>query len=214
MGVAERKQREKEKRRNEIVDAAEELFFSQGLQQTTMEQVAERTELSKGTLYLYFRSKDELYLAINVRAKRLMREQMEQALAAAQGQSGLERILRLGEAFIAFSQTYPDYAQVIQDCQIPEGELLESNPYAREAHEHGERSLELLIRELAEGQRDGSVRAGLEPAKTALLLWAQLSGLLQIIAAKGAYLAGRFQATEASLQDYAFVLIGLLLRPD
>lgn len=212
MGVAERKLREKEHRRQAIVDAAEELFFRQGLQQTTMDQVAAATELSKGTLYLYFRSKDDLYLAINVRAKRVMRTLLEAALAKQPQASGLEQILALGEAFIAFSRDYADYAQVVQDCQIPEGELLEVNAYAREAHEHGERSLELLVAALAAGQRDGSVSAQLEPFPTALLLWAQLSGLLQLQAAKGAYFAARGIQPEA-LQQAAFGLIRRLLSP-
>ena len=60
MGIAERKEREKEHRRNTILDAAEEVFFSKGINLATMDEVAERAELSKGTLYLYFKNKEEL----------------------------------------------------------------------------------------------------------------------------------------------------------
>ncbi len=64
MGIEERKQREKEERYNVIVDAAETVIFSKGIEQATMEEIAREAELSKGTLYLYFRSKNELYTAI------------------------------------------------------------------------------------------------------------------------------------------------------
>ena len=56
MGIAERKEREKLQRRNDIIDAAERLFFQHGFETPTMDDVAREAELSKGTLYLYFKS--------------------------------------------------------------------------------------------------------------------------------------------------------------
>ena len=67
MGIAERREREKDQRRNTILDAAEKVFFSQGINLATMDGVAEEAELSKGTLYLYFKSKEELFLGIACR---------------------------------------------------------------------------------------------------------------------------------------------------
>ncbi|MDL1893205.1 helix-turn-helix transcriptional regulator, partial [Sphingobacteriales bacterium CHB3] len=52
MGIIERKEREKEQRREEIVTAAEKIFFEKGLAIATMDEIAEAAELSKGTLYL------------------------------------------------------------------------------------------------------------------------------------------------------------------
>jgi TetR/AcrR family transcriptional regulator len=50
MGITERKEREKEQRRNAIIDAAEKIFFTKGMDNSTMDDVAEEAELSKGTL--------------------------------------------------------------------------------------------------------------------------------------------------------------------
>lgn len=69
MGVAARKQREKEERRAAILDAAEAVFASKGVAETTMDDIAQQAELGKGTLYLYFTSKNELYLAIANRVR-------------------------------------------------------------------------------------------------------------------------------------------------
>ena len=60
MGTHERKEREKEHRREEILAAAQAVFFEKGLQNSTMDEIAERAELSKGTLYLYYKSKEDL----------------------------------------------------------------------------------------------------------------------------------------------------------
>ena len=56
MVTARRKEREKEQRRNEIVDAAEKLFFEKGYEGVSMDDVARDAELAKGTLYLYFKN--------------------------------------------------------------------------------------------------------------------------------------------------------------
>jgi len=72
MGIIERKEREKERRRNAIIDAAEEVFFSKGVEDATMDEVAERAELSKGTLYLYFKNKNDLFHGIIARALEIL----------------------------------------------------------------------------------------------------------------------------------------------
>lgn len=53
-----------EERRDEILDAAEQVFASKGLDRARMEDIADETGLSKGALYLYFKSKDDLIIAI------------------------------------------------------------------------------------------------------------------------------------------------------
>ncbi len=64
MGVTERRKREREARRGEILDAAREVLLAQGLRGTTTKEIAERCELSEATLFFYFRSKDEILLSL------------------------------------------------------------------------------------------------------------------------------------------------------
>lgn len=67
MGIFERKEREKEKRRQQIMDAAKKVFSVNGFTKATMEDIATEAELSPGTIYLYFKNKDELYASLSVR---------------------------------------------------------------------------------------------------------------------------------------------------
>lgn len=53
-----------DERKNQIINAAEGVFTEKGFDQARMDDIAEETGLSKGTLYLYFKSKDELIIAI------------------------------------------------------------------------------------------------------------------------------------------------------
>lgn len=64
MGIAERRQREKEARVRQIQDIAAELFYRKGYVETSLEEIARRAEISKATIYLYFKSKDDLYYHI------------------------------------------------------------------------------------------------------------------------------------------------------
>jgi len=64
MSVEERRQKEKEQRRKTILTAAERLFAGDGFHNTTIEQVAADIDLSKGTIYLYFQSKEDLFFSI------------------------------------------------------------------------------------------------------------------------------------------------------
>ncbi len=67
MGIQERKEREKERRRQQIIVAAKRVFTKKGLSKTTMEDIARESELSPGTLYLYFKNKEDLYASLSLR---------------------------------------------------------------------------------------------------------------------------------------------------
>jgi len=62
MGVKERREREEKARLASIEAAAERVFAERGYHQARMDDIAETAELAKGTLYYYFKSKDEIYV--------------------------------------------------------------------------------------------------------------------------------------------------------
>jgi AcrR family transcriptional regulator len=64
MGLEERRRREKENRKQAILKAARKLFFEKGFKAVTVDNIAQKAELSKGSVYLYFKSKEEIYTHI------------------------------------------------------------------------------------------------------------------------------------------------------
>lgn len=72
MGIQERKEREKERRRQQIIVAAKRVFSDKGFNKATMEDIAKEAELSPGTLYLYFKNKEELYASLSLRILQYM----------------------------------------------------------------------------------------------------------------------------------------------
>jgi AcrR family transcriptional regulator len=77
MGIEERKEREKQMRRGQIINAAEKVFAAKGFSGATIENIAEEAELSPATLYLYFKNKDELYASLNLKFLEVFTEKVE-----------------------------------------------------------------------------------------------------------------------------------------
>ena len=111
MGIQERKAREREQRKEQIVNAAEEVFFRNGYTQSTMQHVADVAELSKGTLYLYFKSKEELHYAINLRGMVKLHELMTEEYTPRQ--SGFDNLMAMSRAYLKFFKSYPNYFAAI-----------------------------------------------------------------------------------------------------
>ncbi len=179
MGIAERREREKEQRRNTILDAAEKVFFSKGLNLTTMDEVAEKAELSKGTLYLYFKSKEELFFGIACRALTLLKEMFE--AAANSKPTGLEKVRAIGEAHYNYSQKYPHYFNMVVHYESSQINQVEFDSVLQQCHQLGKGVMEVLVRAVDDGLRDGTLRSDLDPVRTAYLLRGLSAGIIQLI---------------------------------
>src|SRR5262245_35514101 len=105
--IAERRQEERDRRRAEIVDAAEALYAETGWDAITMDQVARRARLSRALLYVYFHDKADLHMAL---VERALGELRERFLVARHGKAcGLDEVEAIGQAYVAFSVERPHY---------------------------------------------------------------------------------------------------------
>ena len=97
MGIQERKEREKERRRQQIMVAAKRVFSERGFSKATMEDIAQEAELSPGTLYLYFKNKEELYASLSLRILQYLLLRIEH-VNAVKGAGPDEKLKQLMEA--------------------------------------------------------------------------------------------------------------------
>lgn len=110
MGVEERKEREKQARREAIMASARELFFAKGFNATTMDEIAHKAELSKGALYLYFGSKEELYVTIMSKGLEILFAWVDEAFSL--DLSPDEMIRELGEVYYRYYLDYREYSRI------------------------------------------------------------------------------------------------------
>lgn len=95
----------------EILDAAAELFAEKGYSQADTQDLADRVGVGKGTLYRYFPSKRELFLAAVDRVMRRMNEHLE--TTACQQEDPLQQIAIAIQAFLAFFDEHPGFVELL-----------------------------------------------------------------------------------------------------
>jgi AcrR family transcriptional regulator len=147
-----------------------------------MDEVAEAAELSKGTLYLYFKSKQDIYYGINHRALVILRSMFGEVMKLPV--SGAEKMREIGRAYHRFSRKYPDYFEAMMHFEAEVIKAEDAGPIGIECHEAGMGVLGLVAESIRQGIADGSLRPDLDPMRTAILLWAQTDGVIRIIARK------------------------------
>ncbi|MCL3782685.1 TetR/AcrR family transcriptional regulator [Prolixibacteraceae bacterium JC049] len=178
MGTAERKEREKQRRRTTIINAAERIFFSSRGNKKTMDDVAKRVELSKGTLYLYFKNKDELLYAIAQKGVNKLCDYLKQSTSTTL--NGREQLSEYGDAFVQFVTDHPKHFDLILRFEILEP-TIESDMIMEPA-------LNLLQHALTLGQSDGTIRKDHTEKELVIVLWSQMVGILNTIKHKEKYL--------------------------
>ncbi|MCG6879663.1 MAG: TetR/AcrR family transcriptional regulator [Deltaproteobacteria bacterium] len=81
MGIKERREREKNERRESILRAAIQVYDKDGYHAITMEKIAETAELGRATLYLYFKTKDEIFIHAILSYSNFFRQRLEELYA-------------------------------------------------------------------------------------------------------------------------------------
>jgi TetR/AcrR family transcriptional regulator len=167
MSIKELKEREKEQRREYIIDAAEKLFFSKGYDNVSMNDIADAVEMNKATLYLYFENKDALYFAIVLRGVRIMNEMFRREIA--QATTGVDRIRATGAAYLEFNRQHPDYNKLFHYAGSERFDAT-SSPDATEAARLSTEIFVMMGDALGMGMKDGTIRPGLNPLTVAIFL--------------------------------------------
>jgi AcrR family transcriptional regulator len=176
MSTAERREREKEQRRITIMDAAEHLIFANGADNTSMDEIADQAELSKGLLYFYFKSKEDLMHSIVHRGLSILAGFFRQALE--DHELGIDQARAVGEAYIRFSEEHPKYFGLMSWFETERTPDPAPGTYSHECETEGENVLGLVAQSIVNGIVDGTIRSDLDPKETAIMLWGMTHGII------------------------------------
>ena len=177
MGISARKEREKQHRRETILAAARELFFEKGYR-TTMEEIAESAELSKGTLYLYFNSKDELYISVIMEGFRILEERIEKAIKGVRGAE--KRMKAVYYAFIDHCLENREYFRITQYFLTEDARRNTSDELVDAVNRYSGNILERGARIIQEGVDSGTFREDIDSGALALITWRMSTGMLDL----------------------------------
>jgi AcrR family transcriptional regulator len=174
--IAERREEEKEQRRAEIIDAAEQLYAETGWDAVTMDRVAKSARLSRALIYVYFQDKNDLLLAIAERALADLRVRFVAAGAA--HEAGLDKVQAIGRAYVLFQQEMP---YRFDACSRFHAHQAAGHPTDDACTAAGDAVIGVIVEALVQGQADGSIRRDIgNPAQVCVMLWAFTHGLIQI----------------------------------
>jgi AcrR family transcriptional regulator len=196
MGIAERREREKEALRTRIVEAARDIVSEQGLHALSMRAIAERIEYSPGTLYLYFRDKEELLREVVHAGFQRMSEQVQRELADARPDGNPMLMHRcLGRAYAKFALENTAYFRVM--FELPAVAQMECpSECATDVSEfHDEGAWAALVNTVQAAIDEGQFTVA-NAQEGALVSWGLIHGLTSL------YLSGHLQEAIASNQAF------------
>ncbi|HSO62962.1 MAG TPA: TetR/AcrR family transcriptional regulator [Desulfobacterales bacterium] len=176
MGIQTRQLRDRERRRQQIIAASKRVFTSKGVSRTTIKDIADEAELSPGTLYIYFKNKDELYASLSIR----MLKHLQLSLQRVKETKNLSDDQRIDSVKKALLELYEiDPLMLINLSHLQASETLDN--ISPELYEQildlSRRSLQTLSEIFAEGIELGSFLKR-KPMQLAVVLWAMFSGLV------------------------------------
>ena len=214
MGVTERRERERQNRRDDILETARELFYSRGYEKTRMADIAEHLELSKGTVYLSFKSKEELAYEVLLAALDLMGALLLQAEEPRSGERVLDRLRNIARGYVTFFQ---DHYREFHLLQVLEGALFDrlNDPgRAPEFYTRLSGIRNLVTDAIRQGLADGSLRRDLQPELSAVTYMITVDGFMRQLVARSSFIRHTTgHSREALIEEIFRVLTHSLQGP-
>jgi AcrR family transcriptional regulator len=180
MGVKERREREKSETRDKILDAARELFVTEGYEGVSMRRVAEKIEYSPTAIYVHFTDKNELF-------RELCHQDYARLAEVFQGSAvptdEVERLKQIGRTYIEFGMRYPNHYKFMFMTPHPPVEL---DDEMREEKGNPELDAYAFLKWAVQQAIDaGRLREELSDAElVSQTLWAAVHGVISLNIAK------------------------------
>ena len=177
MGIKERKEREKERRRQQIIVAAKRAFSEKGYNRSTIEDIAQEAELSPGTLYLYFKNKEELFASLSLRILQYLLIRLKEVSVDTTGGS-TRRLNQLNEVLFDVYAFDPD--ALINLFHLQSSETLKnlSEPLLEELNALSRKAIKALAAIFESGIKAGVFQGDYSPIVLADILWSLFSGVI------------------------------------
>ncbi len=179
-GTASRREREKAQRRDDILRAAKDIFFTRGFHAATVDDVAVEAEVGKGTVYLYFDTKETILAHLLLDGLDALVADLEAAYAVDQPLDANTRLRQIAVAYLKFFQTSPDYYRLIMAFDRGQFQASIDPGVYQDVLTRSLHGLEWLERAVKQAQAEGVITIE-NTREAASVLWAGLNGVLVLL---------------------------------
>lgn len=196
-----------------ILAAAKVLFENIGFTETKMDEIAKKAECSKSTIYVYFKSKDEIYAAIILEYMLLLRDALQQKITEMTDFE--DCYFSICEMLADFEEEYPLYfASIMGEIDVSKKALLK-NSLLEKIYNCGEEINQLMLGYFEQGVAQNKIAAGSADILTMFVLYSSISSLIITSRNKQNYLQRHKGITKKEFQHHGFELIlRMLLRTE
>ena len=160
-----------------ILDSAERRFLQYGFHGTTVEEIAEAADVSVGSIYVHFQSKEGLYLALVERALEVEERYMDEAFRPTLSLG--QQLFAAGWAYLRFYLDHPGYFRILAFPHV-DSRPEESLPFAAQRlAERAEAQVRRVAGIIELGVRTGAARP-VDPYRAAKFMWGAWTGVIAL----------------------------------
>jgi len=191
--------------RTTILESANALFLEKGVEGSTMDEIAKQADYSKSTLYVYFKSKEDIFNYIIRDAMLRFEEDMTHL---SQTQAGVsDFFLGVCANLVKMYDKHPMYFDGLTGRIDVSDDALVSDPILLEIYDAGERLNDIMLAKLRQGEDEKLLRPGQADMDTLFVLWASICGIIVTTSEKRHYVSYRMAASRESIMNHGFQLL-------
>lgn len=173
-----RRKKEKEQRRKTILRAAQQLFYKKGFRSVTVESIAKQARLSKGTVYLYFNSKEELYAQVLLNEVEKFQERVNHIIKT--GSSASEMLFDYAHIYADFFLNERELFRILMTFMLHTDDLRFSDEMRRHMIQATTQTVEIIDRIFQQGLNTGEFTCRESIRKSRNAIWGLLNGVISL----------------------------------
>jgi AcrR family transcriptional regulator len=206
-----RRESDKARSRELIVEAATRLFAERGLEAVALGDIARAAGISRPLIYFHFKDREELFLETVLRAHQMLHTNF--VAAVAQQTDPIGQAAAIGRAYERFFAENRREFTLLSCFEAAAGNRAPASPRHEQIRFHGQAMIELIVSVITRGRKEGTIRRDLgDPLKVALCLHAFTHGMLQMCASAEEHLRREHGVAPAELVEQGFTLMRAALQ--
>lgn len=196
--------------RENILETAEKLFSEKGIKETTVDDISKAADCSKSTIYVYFKSKDEIYNFIICNYMYQLRDVVDTCIN--EYKNFEDCYFRVCKMLVEIYEQHPLYFEsMMGNISVNEKEL-EENEILQKIYDVGETITENMLMLFEKGLREDYVKPNLLVLPAVFTLWASLANIILMANQKEKYIEKKMNLNKSEFMQYSFELLLLSIK--
>lgn len=179
MSSQERREKERENRRSAILKAARKLFFDRGFKSVTVDNIAAKAEVSKGSVYLYFKSKEEIYTQILINDNIAAFEDLKNKFSAKEAPAA-ELLLEYADNYINYFLNDNELFRILMTFMLHADDMILTDEQNSQLLQTTNDNIHFVSEILQKGVDSGEFLPTINIRQAQNAIWGLLNGVISL----------------------------------